>query len=132
MIFDPGLFLLNIQGASSQKFNDLFLDISDYNISFICLTETWFNKSSIDSFHVDGYSLDSYFCRTGTTCGGVAIYTRDGLNVKDLKLNKFCIEKDIEICGISCRADGRLTIVVCCYRSPTGKLQVFFEKISAV
>nr|CAI5844120.1 unnamed protein product [Callosobruchus analis] len=53
--FDPNILLLNIQCLNSSKLDSLSIDIENFNIKFICLTETWCTCSSQLAFYLNGY-----------------------------------------------------------------------------
>nr|CAH7720044.1 unnamed protein product [Callosobruchus chinensis] len=65
--------------------------------------------------------------------GGVGIWCKDSVEVKSIDLEKFCIEKSIEICGIIFENNGNKTAVLSCYRSPINQnFQVFCEKLEEI
>lgn len=131
-MFDPEILLLNVQSLKSQAINLLEIDINYYdNINFLCLTETHSRADDIKLKHIDGFSLSSFFSRNLYEKGGVAIYSRSNLNVKRIDLDHFCVEKHFEICGISWKisATNLTTIILTCYRSPSGDINIYYDNI---
>ena len=131
-IGNPNYLLLNVRSLSVDKCNELELILNAYsgNIKFICLTETWATDTSISSFSFSNYSLVSYYCRKSVIGGGVAIWCAKGLNVQAIKLDHFCMDKNFEICGISCKLDSNNTLLLfSCYRSPTGDVSMFCDQL---
>ena len=53
--------------------------------------------------------------------------------ITPITLNQFCIDKDIEICGVSYSTEThKQFLILTCYRSPTGNLNVFCKNIENV
>lgn len=130
-MFDPDLLLLNLQSFNTDKVNLLEVDIKDYiNLNFLCLTETWANENSINSIHFSDFKLSTYFCRTSQKGGGVAIFSKPNLNINKIDIDKYCVEKHIEMCSLSCKLGSKESfIILTCYRSPSGDLNIFLENI---
>lgn len=133
MTFNPDIFLLNVQSLNSQTINFLEIDICKYtNLKFLCLTETHATLDSIYSKTFKNFSLASFYSRNINQKGGVAIYSRSCINTSKLDLDKFCIEKHIEMCGITWKDNNKTLIILTCYRSPSGDLNIFFSNIYSV
>lgn len=129
-MFNPDILSLNVQSLNSQTINSLEIDICNYtNLKFLCLTETHAKMESIHSKNIRNFSLASFYCRNFNEKGGVAIYAKSCINVNKIDLDKFCIEKHIEICGISWKENDKTMIILTCYRSPSGDLKIFFTNI---
>lgn len=115
---------------SSQKIAELTLDIENYpELNFICLTEVGLKPDTEKMMTISNYSLVSSHCRTDSRGGGVGIWARDGTTVGVVDLGAFCIDFHFEVCAIKYKHRGKATILLCCYRSPAGKDNLFFEKI---
>lgn len=118
--------LLNIDSINCEKINELQIDIQDYqNLYFLCFTEINKSPKSIDSVFIDGYKLCSYYCRPTLKKGGVGIWVKNNLSVNCLDLRHFCIERHIEICGIKWQNNNVNYVIITCYRSPAGDLNIF-------
>ena len=130
MSLNPDILSLNVQCLNSQTIDCLEVDINSYNnLKFLCLTETHARISSIYCTIIRNFSLASFYCRNYYEKGGVAIYAKSDLTVNKIDLDKFCIDKHIEICGISWKNNYKTTIILTCYRSPSGDLNIFFNVI---
>lgn len=103
--------------------------VNNKSLKFLCLTEIWYDSKKFKTF--DNFNLCSYFVRKNFIRGGVGIWCQTNIQVKSLNLNQFCIEKDIEICGITFTSKTKMKhLILACYRSPAGNFQSFCEKIA--
>lgn len=134
-MYSPDIMLLNVQSLNAQTIELLEMDINIYHdIKFLCLTETHSKIDSIKMKQINGFSLSSFFCRNVYEKGGVAIYSKLNLNVHKINLDRYCIDKHFEICAISYKDSCRnsTTIILTCYRSPTGDIKIFLTNIASV
>ncbi|VEN38257.1 unnamed protein product, partial [Callosobruchus maculatus] len=131
-MFDPNLYLLNINTITGDKINFLVTELVQFNVYFVCLTEIGVKSDVIETINIPNYKLASYYCRPSLKCGGVGIWARSDLNCDEIDIKHFCTEKDIELSAVSCKIDQKMYIIVNCYRSPSGNVSVFFENISNV
>lgn len=66
-------------------------------------------------------------------CGGVAIWSRLGIDFQLHDLSRFCSDGDLEVCGVrwnvgaACKVD-----ILTCYRSPNGSYDVFEQGLNGV
>lgn len=65
-------------------------------------------------------------------CGGVGIWTKENLNSYKINVNVSSIEQHFEYCGIHFKRNNQNVILINCYRSPSGDVAIFFEKITEV
>ncbi|KAK9695825.1 hypothetical protein QE152_g32305 [Popillia japonica] len=63
VVYNPDILLLNIQSLNAQSIELLEVELSYFDVDFVCLTETHANAESIESKVINGYVLGSYFCR---------------------------------------------------------------------
>lgn len=101
-------------------------------IKFLCLTETWAKDDTIEHLRFDNFYLGSYYCRKNNKGGGVAIWVNNEVNVKVIDVGRFCVEKSIEICAIKVSLNNNSLIIVNCYRSPSGDMNVFLYNMNGV
>lgn len=130
-MFDPKLLLLNIQGLNFSKIDELFMCTSIFkNLNILCLTETHAKNNTISNLIIDDFELASLYCRTRHECGGVGIWLKSHMSFKKIDLFRFCQEKHIEICGVLVKNENNMdTIIIACYRSPSGELSIFFDTL---
>ncbi|RZF35360.1 hypothetical protein LSTR_LSTR017063, partial [Laodelphax striatellus] len=120
------LALVNVQ-CLRTKFNVVCSFVDDCDLDVLCVCEHWLNPMEKELYQClndkSGLCLASTFCRTNYKNGGVAIYVRSIYIFKIIDLNKFCSEKDCELCGIE--LPNVSMIIICVYRSPNGCLETF-------
>ena len=97
------------------------------------MTEIWSTKESVQYQNFENFNLSSYYVRNKFIHGGVGIWSHKDLTIKPISLNQFCSDKDIEVCCVSYTnpAKGKF-LIVNCYRSPSGNLQVFCDNIEKI
>ena len=91
------LLLLNCQGLTT-KINYIYTEYITNNdgLKFLCFTEIWYDAKKSKIF--DNFNISSCYTRKNHIRGGVGIWSHSSLQVKTINIEKFCIEKDIEVC----------------------------------
>ena len=130
LISGPDFLLLNVQSLNLEKINNIEIEyLSNSNIKFVCLTETWAKQDTINHLNFNNFYLSSNFCRENAKGGGVAIWINKEIESRILDVDRFCVEKSIELCAVCVRLCNISVIVLTCYRSPSADLNVFFYNI---
>jgi hypothetical protein len=93
-------FHQNIRGLSSNKLDELFVFLSVNPPHIVCLKDHHLHHNEIDTTSLTNYSLGTKFCRNTLKNGGVCIFTHESIQSTYINLNKFCKEKDFEICAV--------------------------------
>jgi hypothetical protein len=125
------IFHQNIRGIKSKASELLNSLISDYP-QIICITEHHLKDYEIDKLPIEHYILGSKYCRQNHKNGGVCIYVHEDLEFFRIPLEKYCVEKDIEICALKLTiAPIHITILVT-YRSPSGNFNNFMTNLDTV
>jgi hypothetical protein len=94
------LFHQNIRGFAISKIDDLNAYLNTSPTHVLCISEHHLDKNDIEVLRLPNYNLNAKFCRSTFKKGGVCIFTHETLQCLDLNLNKFCREKDLEICAV--------------------------------
>lgn len=123
------IFHVNIQ-CLANKIEQLSLFLEKYKFDVICLSEHWQNYSNLKMINIIGHSLASQFCRKVHLHGGVAIYLKNNVKVKELDLSDFNRELHSEFCGILVPAIK--TIIITLYRSCTGDVNIFLSNLEGL
>jgi endonuclease/exonuclease/phosphatase (EEP) superfamily protein YafD len=63
---------------------------------------------------------------------GVCIFTHETMQCSELNLNKFCREKDLEICAVELYLQSYKLCIMTIYRSPTGDFQYFIDTLEQI
>jgi len=82
--------------------------------------------------HFDNYKLGGSYCRTKYEMGGVCIFVQESLNYIRLDLEKYCQDKDFEVCAIKIHLDTKCVCIIAIYRAPSGNFELFLSKLDAV
>ncbi|XP_049808708.1 uncharacterized protein LOC126251978 [Schistocerca nitens] len=121
----------NVQGLES-KLAEIEVLLTDYlkDINILCISEHWVKEMQASSIIIPDFEMISKFCRINYKGGGTCIYVRTGVESKEIKCKRKCIEKDFEysICELT-----KLKItIVCLYRSALGNFAIFMENLEGL
>jgi exonuclease III len=86
----------------------------------------------IDNLPTDHFKLGSKFCRHEFKNGGVCIFIREDLEIFSITLNKYCKEKDTEVCAVKLNIIPIQLIILPIYRSPSGNFPNFLKNLNSV
>ena len=121
------IFHQNIRGLKSkvdELSNSLFPDYPH----IMCFTEHHLKDYEIDNLPKDHFKLGSKFCSHEFKNGGVCIFIHEDLEFFTISLDKYCKEKDIEICAIKLN----ITPIIAIYRSTSGNFTNFLKNLDSV
>ena len=76
--------------------------------------------------------LGSKYCRHEFKNGGVCIFIHEDLEFFSISLDKYCKEKDIEVCAVKLNITPIHLIILTIYRSPSGNFTNFFKNLDSV
>jgi exonuclease III len=107
----------NIQSLNNKILElTVYLHNNEKLVDVLCFTEHWMVDDQIKLINLDQYRLRSYFCRNIRRGGGVCIFVRDMLRVKQVHyLCGIAQEKSFELAAVEL-PDTKL-VFVCIYRS---------------
>jgi hypothetical protein len=91
-------FHQSIRGLKSdvdELSNTLFPDYPH----IMCLTEHHLEDYEINNLYIDHFKLGSKYCRHKFKNSGLCIFVYKGLEFFLISLDKYCKEKDIEVCA---------------------------------
>lgn len=74
---------------------------------------------------MDNRSLGAFYSRKCCVRGVTSIFVHNSLKFTTLKLNKYCLDKDIEVCAIRLKSIFNRLFIVSVYRSPLGNFADF-------
>jgi len=93
------VFHQNIRGLIS-KVDELSNSLLPDYPNILCLTEHHLKNFEIDNLPIDRFKLGSKFCRHEHKNGEVCIFVQEDLEFSSSSLDKYCKEKDIEVCPV--------------------------------
>lgn len=98
----------------------------------LCFSETFLNLGNENNITLNGYNLVSHYCRSNRQKrGGVCIFAKWGLRVKELHFLKNHVQDNIfECCGIEIPELNM--IIVCLYRIPNSNTDIFLSKLDVM
>jgi len=64
-------------------------------------------------------------------CGGVCIFIEDNIHYTNINMDRYSIEKDIEICAVKLHILSCTNVIITVYRSPTGNIAYFLNNLEA-
>jgi hypothetical protein len=115
--------------SSKRKYRELqvLLHTDFNNVDILCFTEHWLNHQHIEAIQFDNFMLTSKFCRMNDG-GGSCIYVKKEIRMKELNDLEYLGEvKNFELSIIEL-IDYKI-ILICIYRSPNGKFEVFLNRL---
>jgi exonuclease III len=125
------IFHQNVRGLKSEVdelSNSLFPDYPH----IMCLTEHHLNDYEIYNLPIDHFKLGSRFCRHEFKNGGVCIFIHEDLEFSTISLDKYCKEKDIEVCAVKLNIIPIKLILLAIYRSPLCYFTNFLKNLDSI
>jgi len=126
------MFHQNIRGLAINKIDDISVYLNTSPIDVLCISEHHLDMNEIETLLLPNYNLNAKFCRNMFKKGGVCIFTHETIQCWSINLNKFCREKDLEICAIELHLQFYKLCIMTIYRSPTGDFQYFIITIEKI
>ena len=123
------MFHQNIRGLTINKIDHIFAYLHTSPVHVLCMSEHHLDMTEIETIRLHNYNLRAKFCRNKFKKGGVCIFTHDSIQCSEINLNKFCKEKDFEICAIELHLQFYKICIVTIYRSPSGDFQYFVNSL---
>jgi hypothetical protein len=62
----------------------------------------------------------------------VCIFVKDNVQSRDIKLNKYSKEKDLEICTVKLHISSHTIVVIAIYRMPSGNFACFLDSLESI
>ena len=108
--------------------NSLFPDYPN----IMCFTEHHLKDYEIDNLPIDRFQLGSTFCRHEFKNGGVCIIVHADLDFSPISLDKYCKEKDIEVCAVKLKITPIQLKILAIYRSPSCNFTNFLKNLDSI
>jgi len=87
----------------------------------------------IDNLPIHRFKLGSKFCRHEyKNGGGRCIFVHENPEFSSISLDKYCKEKDIEVCAVRLKITSIHLIILAIYRSPSGKFTNFLRNLDSI
>ena len=98
----------------------------------MCLTKHHLKIYETDNLSIDHFKLGSKFCRHKFKNGGLCIFIHEYFEFFSISHDKYCKEKDIEVCAVKLNLTPIKLIILAIYRSPLGNFTVFLKNLDSV
>ena len=107
---------------------EILLDTKVTKVEVLCFTEHWLNYHKIQAININHFTLASAFCRENSDHSGSCILVKKGITTKELNgVKELGEEKSFELSAIELVRYA--VIIICIYRSPEGKIDIFLNKL---
>jgi hypothetical protein len=94
----------------------------------MCLTEHHLKDYEIGNLPIEQFKLGSKFCRHEFKNGGLCIFVHEDLDFFSISLDKYCKEKDVEVCAVNNSPYSILAI----YRSRSGNFTNCLKNLDGI
>jgi hypothetical protein len=121
------IFHQNIRGLKSKAY-ELSNSLSPDYPQVMCLTEHHPKDYGIDNLRTDHFKLESRCCIHEFKNGGVCNFIHEDLNFFSMSLDKYCKEKDNEVCAVKLNVTP-IQLITAIYRSPSGNFTNFLKNL---
>jgi exonuclease III len=98
----------------------------------LCFTEHHLNQQEIELTQIDSYTLGAPFCRTSLKIGGICIFVNKNLNFKNVDIQKFLHEHDIEAGAVKLSVNSLTICILSVYRAPSSNFALFLDKLEII
>jgi len=121
----------NIRGLAT-KLGELISHLHPHYPHILCITEHHLKQQQIKHTSMEDYNLTASYCRNQFEKGGVAIFVHKSIQYSNINIDKYCKDKDIEICALKLTYHTLKICIITLYRSPTGDMNFFLLKLDRV
>ena len=121
----------NIRGLRG-KTNALLCQLYPTLPHILCLSEHHMNPSELQQTFLGNYKLGASYCRTSYEKGGICIFVQESLSFVKIDLEKYCKDKDLEICAIKISFNSKSANILAIYRAPSGNFDLFLSKLDTI
>jgi exonuclease III len=126
--------LMNAQGLqSSQSFKLFYEYVKSKNPSFVAICESWLDSFDVKSFHLDGYKIANFFCRSKKKRGGVLLLVNNNFRHSWKKIKTKSVECEFEVCAIETTIENKKLKIFLLYRPSNqicnAKMNLFYERL---
>jgi hypothetical protein len=125
------IFHQNIQDLNSRK-EALEVILSEIHPQMFVLTEHNMSANELQKFNLPNYTVSSYYSRTTTSGGGVAIFSERSFKVGQLNcmdIKNLCEDKLFECCTSKFKFNGHKVLIAGIYRTPQLQNSEFLNRL---
>ena len=89
-------------------------------------------KDELILLNLQNYLLRAHYCRKFFNKGGTCVYVRNNLKNSLVDLDRYCADKDIEVCAVHLNTNRDRICIISVYRSPSGNFSTFLSSIELI
>jgi exonuclease III len=90
------------------------------------------NQLELQQTFLDSCKLGAGYCRMLYGKGGVCIFVQESLRYVSIDLEKYCKDKDLEVCAIKIHVNAKSACVIAIYTVSSGNFDVFITKLDII
>jgi len=98
----------------------------------LCLLEHHMNNLELEQTILDSYKLGVSYCRTLYEKKGVCLFVRGSLRYESIELEKYCMDKDFEVCATKIYWNTKSECIIAIYTAPSGNFDLFITKLDII
>jgi len=121
----------NVRGLRG-KANKLLSQLYPTVPHILCLSEHHMNHLELQQTFFDNYKLGVSYCRTLYEKGGVCLFVQESLRYVRIDLEKYCKNKDFEVCAIKIHINMKSACIIAIYRTLSGNFDLFISKLDTI
>ena len=125
------LFHQNIGGLRG-KTSELLCYLHQDLPHLMCFSEHHLSQFEVDSINTENYSLGAKYCRRKLQKGGVSIFIQSHLQFTTLNLDKYCVDRDIEVCALQLDSTFLNICILVIYTSLAGNFNTFVTQLDKI
>ena len=96
------------------------------------LSEHHMNHLELQQTFLDNYKLGNSYCRTFYEKGAVCIFVQESSRYVKIDLEKYCKDKDFQVCAIKIQFNTKSAYIIANYRAPSGNFDLFLSKLDTI
>ena len=121
----------NIRGLKGKAI-ELLSQLYPTSSHILYLSEHHMNHLELQQTFLDNYKLGNSYCRSFYKNGGACIFVQESLRYLKIDLEKYCKDKDFEICAIKIHFNTKSAYIIATCRAPSGKYDLFLSKLDTI
>jgi exonuclease III len=125
------VYHLNVRGLRG-KADELLSPLYPTFPHVLCLSEHHMNQLELQQTFLDSYKLGAGYCRTLYEKRGVCMFVQESLRYVSIDLEKYCKDKDLEVCGITIYVNAKIACVIAIHKAPSGSFDLFITKLDII
>jgi hypothetical protein len=90
------------------------------------------NHLELQQTFLDNYKVGVIYCKTLYEKGIVCIFVQESFRYVRIDLQKYCNDKDFEVCAIKIYSNTKSAFIIAIYRAPACNFDLFITKLDTI